>query len=232
MLHTCGPDLIFSALLHSVNMLITLNDHPSPFCAAVKYKGVPCPVGKHGIELQFLDYSKPIPASSEICNNQFGVPCGGSVIKSPVRATLSPHGEQRHVCRAAYVLCLMWCTHGLTPETPFRRKPFFCFSLQGNPLSYMKLMVTSQRIPVSLVEVFLSNRWVPFKRSGDGYWQPGGTGFAYSAPVSVAFRPFRAIMQCAFSHDSVVELYACCRWLVQQHGSRQRSRVSRSIFLG
>lgn len=109
-LHTCGTELTFPALLHSSNMLITLNDHPSPFCAAVKYKGVPCPVGKHGIELQFLDYSKPIPASSEICNNQFGVPCGGSVIKSPVRATLSLHGKQRHVCRAAYSLCFM-CAH-------------------------------------------------------------------------------------------------------------------------
>lgn len=49
----------------------------------IKYKGVPCPVGKRGIEIQFLDFSRPTPANSSICNNQFGVPCGGSKVSSP-----------------------------------------------------------------------------------------------------------------------------------------------------
>lgn len=96
----------------------------------VKYKAVPCPVGKRGIEVQFLDWSKAIPADSSICNNQYGEPCGGSYIPLP-----------------------------------------------GKPMGYLKLMLTSMRIPVSMVNFYSQGKWQLMKRSGDGYWQPtqGGT---------------------------------------------------------
>mmetsp|Transcript_15933 Transcript_15933/g.47919 ORF Transcript_15933/g.47919 Transcript_15933/m.47919 type:complete len:373 (+) Transcript_15933:97-1215(+) len=102
----------------------------------VKYKAVPCPVGKRGIEVQFLDFSKPIPVDKGICNNQFGGPCGGSQVQHP-----------------------------------------------GKPLGYLKLMLVSQRIPISLVEYFAKGRWNTMKRSGDGYWQPG-KGAAYDTNTS------------------------------------------------
>lgn len=60
------------------------------YIICMQYKAVPCPVGKRGIEVQFLDYSKPVPASSKICNNQFGEPCGGSAIAFPVRIRRVP----------------------------------------------------------------------------------------------------------------------------------------------
>ena len=54
---------------------------------------------------------------------------------------------------------------------------------QGRPLGFMKLMVTSHRIPISLVEVYLNSKWIKFSRSGDNYWQPSTPGFVYRAPV-------------------------------------------------
>jgi len=91
----------------------------------VRYKGIPCPVGKRGIEVQFLDFSKPTPANSSICNNQFGEPCGGSKVAFPDR-----------------------------------------------PIGFLKILLTSTRIPISLVEYYARGKWQTMGRSGDGFWQP------------------------------------------------------------
>ena len=61
-----------------------------------------------------------------------------------------------------------------------------------NPLGFIKLQITNQRIPLAGVDIQLVNdshwQWRAMKRSGDGYWQPEvepGFNLSASEPVNV-----------------------------------------------
>ena len=71
----------------------------------------------------------------------------------------------------------------------FRFVNILCFTcsagVQGNPLGFLKFMITQQRIPIAAVSMRIAGVWHQMERSGDNYWQPV-TGF----PSSVV-RPSR-----------------------------------------
>ena len=76
-------------------------------CLALRYKAVPCPVAKHGLELQFLDFSKPVRI--------LGSPAGAAVLPELCSHLweMSFTAAHRHPARHLEPL-LSWATTRLT----------------------------------------------------------------------------------------------------------------------